>query len=334
LRSNQQKQKVKSLLWLKRLLLWAIWLSALIVLIITLFFSDPIANWLSNLGFIKILDALSKLGVLIGVTVFLLELPKREERIISERKRSHFEYWKAIDAAAASGIVTSYARKIALEELANDGVSLRNIDAPNADLKRIDLTGADLVGANLTRADFTEAKLDEANLSKAKLYRARLYGTSLLKAKLESTDLREVLYDEHTKFPIGFDAGAVGAYLIAPHVSLQQVKLSKAILWDVNLLGANLEESDFTEASFRGAILKNANFQRANLKGANFGDANLEGAKLNHANIQGANFWNAKGLTIEQVKSAQNWETAEYSNNFYEKLGLSPQLTISTDQVI
>ncbi|MBN3881522.1 MAG: pentapeptide repeat-containing protein [Nostoc sp. JL34] len=326
MRSNQSKQKVKSLLWLKRLLLWAVWLSALIVLIITLFFSDPIANWLSNLGFIKILDALSKLGVLIGVTVFLLELPKREERIQAERKRSHFEYWKAIDASAASGTVTSYARKIALEELASDSVSLRNIDAPNADLKRIDLTGADLVGANLTGADLTGAILDEANLSKADLYRARLYGASLLKAKLESTDLREVLYDEDTKFPIGFNAVAAGAYLIAPHVSLQQVKLSKAILWGVNLQSANLEESDFTEASFRGAILKNANFKRANLNGAKFGDANLEGAKLNNANIQGANFWNVKGLTVEQVKSAQNWETAEYSKIFCEQLGLSPRL--------
>lgn len=326
MRSNQSKQKVKSLLWLKRLLLWAVWLSALIVLIITLFFSDPIANWLSNLGFIKILDALSKLGVLIGVTVFLLELPKREERIQAERKRSHFEYWKAIDAAAASGTVTSYARKIALEELASDGVSLRNIDAPNADLKRVDLTGADLLGANLTGADFTGATLDEANLSKADLYRARLYGASLLKAKLESTDLREVLYDEYTKFSIGFNAAAAGAYLIAPHVSLQQVKLSKAILWGVNLQSANLEGSDFTEASFHGAVLKNANLQSANLKGAKFGNANLEGAKLNNANIEGANFWNVKGLTVEQVKYAQNWETAEYSKNFCEQLGLSPRL--------
>ncbi|MBD2360880.1 pentapeptide repeat-containing protein [Anabaena minutissima FACHB-250] len=325
MRNNQSKQKIKSLLWLKRLLILTVLLSALIVLIITLLFSDPIANWLSNLAFIKILDALSKLGVLIGVTLFLLELPKREERIQAERKMAHFEYWKAIDAANASVTVTSYARKIALEELANDGVSLRNIDAPNADLKRIDLTRADLVGANLTRGDFTEAKLDEANLSKADLYRARLYGTSLLKAKLESTDLREVLYDEHTKFPIGFNAAAVGAYLIAPHVSLQQVKLSKAILWGVNLQEANLQESDFTEASFHGAVLKNANFQRANLKGAKFGNANLEGANLNNANIQGANFFNAKGLTIEQVKSAQNWETAEYSKNFCVQLGLSPQ---------
>jgi BTB/POZ domain-containing protein KCTD9 len=325
LKSNHSKPKLKSLLWLKRLLLWAVWLSALILLIITLFFSTPIANWLSNLAFIKILDALSKLGVLIGVTVFLLELPKREERILAERQRSHFEYWKAIDAAAASGTVTSYARKIALEELAGDGVSLRNIDAPNADLKRIDLTGADLVGANLTGADFTGSILDEANLSKADLYRARLYGASLLKAKLESTDLREVVYDEHTKFPIGFNAAAAGAYLIAPHVSLQQVKLSKAILWGVNLEEANLEESDFTEASFHGAVLKNANFQRANLKGAKFGNANLEGVKLKNANIERANFWNAKGLTIEQVKSAQNWETAEYSNNFCEQLGLSPR---------
>jgi BTB/POZ domain-containing protein KCTD9 len=62
------------------------------------------------------------------------------------------------------------------------------------------------------------------------------------------------------------------------------------------------------------------------LKGAKFGNANLEGAQLNNANIEGANFWNAKGLTIEQVKSAPNWETAEYSKHFCEQLGLSPRL--------
>jgi BTB/POZ domain-containing protein KCTD9 len=320
LKSKNYNKKNQSFLPQKIIWIGIIWLLTLIFLVLTLFFSTTIADWLSNLAFIKILDALSKLGILIGVTTFLFELPKQEERAKAERKRAHFEYWKAIDAAAASSTVTSYARKIALEDLASEGVSLKNVDAPNADLRQIDLTGADLVGANLYKADMTRAKLDGANLSKANLYGARLYGTSLVDAKLESTDFRKVLYDEDTQFPVGFNAALAGAYLIAPGVSLQGAKLPNAILWGVNLQDANLEASDFTEASFRGALLKNANLQRANLKKAKFGNANLEGANLDNADIQEASFWNVTGLTVEQVKSAKNWETAEYSKEFLEKL--------------
>ncbi|MDZ8054130.1 MAG: pentapeptide repeat-containing protein [Aulosira sp. ZfuVER01] len=320
MKSNNSLQKNQSFLQQKTLLIGIIWFISLIFLAGILIYSKPINNWLKELAFINILDALSKLGILIGVITFLFELPKQEERAKAERKRAHFEYWKAIDAAAASNTVTSYARKIALEDLASEGVSLRNVDAPNADLRQIDLTGADLVGANFYKTDFTEAKLDGANLSKADLYGARLYSASLLTAKLESTDLRDVLYDEHTQFPMGFNAALMGAYLIAPGVSLQGAKLPNAILWGVNLQDANLEASNFSEASFHGALLKNANFQKANLKGAKFGNANLEGAKLDDADIEGASFWNAAGLTVEQVKSAKNWQTAEYSQDFLEKL--------------
>ncbi|OYD98408.1 hypothetical protein CDG77_06370 [Nostoc sp. 'Peltigera membranacea cyanobiont' 213] len=320
MKSQNPNQKSQSFLQHKLLLIGIIWLFSLTFLVIILFFSTQISDWLSNLAFIKILDAVSKLGILIGVTTFLFELPKQEKRAKAERRRTHFEYWKAIDAASASSTVTSYARKIALEDLASEGVSLRNVDTPNADLRHIDLTGADLTGANLYKADLTGAKLEGANLSKANLHGARLYGASLLNAKLESTDLRKVLYDEHTQFPVGFNAALMGAYLIAPGVSLEGAKLTNAILWESNLQDANLEASDFSEASFRGALLKNANFQRANLKKAKFGNANLEGAKLDNADIEGASFWNATGLTVKQVKSAKNWETAEYSKDFHEKL--------------
>ncbi|MBE9065868.1 pentapeptide repeat-containing protein [Leptolyngbya cf. ectocarpi LEGE 11479] len=299
-----------------------VFFSALIALAVILVFAEPIATWLEKWAFIKILDAVSKLGVLIAVITFLVEIPKREERIQTERKRAHFEYWQVIDAAIAAGTSTSNARKMALENLAGEGVSLRNIDVPKAELRRINLAKADMVGANLREVDLTDAILDRADLSKASLYRARLYGASLLDAKLESTDLKEVLYDDRTRFPTGFRADRLGAYLIAPNVSLSGVQLPKAVLWGVNLQYASLQESNFSDAGFHGALLQNANFQGANLQGSRFRNANLEGASFKDANIQKANFGEAKGLTVEQIKTAQNWEKAIYSAEFSIALGL------------
>lgn len=300
-----------------------VFFSALLALAVILLFAEPIAKLLEQWAFIKILDAVSKLGVLIAVIAFLVEIPKREERIQTERKRAHFEYWQVIDAATTAGTSTSNARKIALENLASEGVLLRNIDIPKAELRRINLAGADMVGANLREVDLTGAILDRADLSKAYLYRARLYGASLLEAKLESTDLREVLYDDQTKFPKGFRAEKLGAYLVAPHASLAGVQLPKAVLWGVNLQHANLQGSNFSNSGFHGALLQNANFKEANLQGARFRNANLEGASLKDANIEEANFGEAKGLTVEQVKAAQSWERAVYSSEFSIELGLS-----------
>lgn len=302
---------------------FTVFFSALIALAVVLGCADPIAQWLEKWAFIKILDAASKLGVLVAVIAFLVEIPKREERIQSERKRAHFEYWKVVDAATATGTSTSNARKMALEDLASEGVSLQNIDVPKAELRRINLVEADLVGANLREADLTSAILDRANLSKAYLYRARLYGASLLDAKLESTDLREALFDDKTQFPKGFRAEIFGAYLIAPHASLSGVQLPKAVLWGVDLQHANLQRANFSDSGFHGALLQSANFERANLQGARFRNANLEEASLKDANIQEADFGEAKGLTVEQVKAAQNWEKAIYSPEFGIELGLN-----------
>lgn len=295
---------------------------ALIALAVVLGFAEPIANWLEKWSFIKILDAASKLGVLIAVIAFLVEIPKREEKLQAERKRAHFECWQVIDAATAAGTPTSNARKLALESLASEGVSLRNIDVAEAELRRINLTEADLVGANLRETDLTDAICDRADLSKANLYRARLYGASLLGAKLESTNLRRVLYDEQTQFPKGFRAEKLGAYLIAPYTSLAGVQLPRAVLWGANLQHANLQGANFTDAKFHGVQLQNANLQGTNLQGAKFRDANLAGASLKNANIQSANFSEARGVAIEQVKAAQNWEKAIYSPEFSIELGL------------
>lgn len=301
----------------------AILLLVSLILAIILIFSAPIATFLNDWAFIQVLDAVSKLGVLIAVIAFLWEIPKREERARAEQQKREFEYWKVIDAAAMTGNTTSHARKIALENLVQAGVPLRNIDAPKAELRRIDLTGADLVGANLNEADLTDATLDQANLSKAYLVKARLYGASLVGANLDSADLRGALYDDKTQFSGDVYPDQLGAYRIAPHTVLSSVQLPNAILWGVNLQSANLQNANFSEARFHGADLKNADFQGANLQAARFRQANLTGASLKNANIRQANFLSVEGLTPEQLSVALHWEKAIYSPELEAQLGLT-----------
>ena len=299
-------------------------LSAGLVILLLLVFSELIANWLDGFAFLKVLDSLSKLGVLIAVVAFLWEMPKREERAQLEKRKAHFDYWKALDMAALTAssnpsvvdTSTSYARKIALENLAQDGVSLRNIDAPYSDLSRINLTGAELVGANLEGADLRESKLREANLCKADLGKARLYGADLKHAQLDSADLRGALYDHKTLFSTDFDADKAGAHLIAPGSNLSSLDLSRSVMWGADLHNAILEETNLTDAALQGANLEGARLKRANFESAKFWQATLARADLTDANLRNADFRGAKGLEPQQIRSASNWKLARYDDEF------------------
>jgi uncharacterized protein YjbI with pentapeptide repeats len=124
----------------------------------------------------------------------------------------------------------AYLRRAELEN-----ADLRMAGLYGADLSVIrgrwaDFAGADLSGARLREANLLEANLSQADLSDAVLYeailvRADLSGAILAGADLRRADLREAelgeadlqgaLYNDHTRWPEGFDpveAGAVFQY--------------------------------------------------------------------------------------------------------------------------
>ncbi|MBE9002618.1 pentapeptide repeat-containing protein [Nostoc sp. LEGE 12447] len=114
--------------------------------------------------------------------------------------------------------------------------------------------------------------------------------------------------------------------------------LNGANLESANLKGANLFGVYLSLANLKGANLKGANLESAILKGTNLNGANLNGAKLNGANLgcraiseydeECTNLSNAKNLTPEQVKAAQNWQQACYDPEFRKTLGLPPETPI------
>ncbi|MBO3458922.1 pentapeptide repeat-containing protein [Aetokthonos hydrillicola Thurmond2011] len=115
--------------------------------------------------------------------------------------------------------------------------------------------------------------------------------------------------------------------LVMEGKTLANIDLSRA-----NLIGANLKNANLSYANLSYANLSYANLNGSNLIGAELKDANLRYADLSYAdlseiNLDGADIKNAnlkfvKNLTPSQIKSATNWDKAEYNKDFFIKLGI------------
>lgn len=175
----------------------------------------------------------------------------------------------------------------------------RNINHEKNTLHRIDLRGANLRGANLIGCDLKKAILWNADLSEANLRDSSLQSAGLRGARLNSAALTLANLEAATLFEANLD-NAVCAGASMEGVQLAGASLRAAQLYDVNLSGANLFQADLT-----GASLLNAN-----LTGAILNDAILA-----QANLQNADLSNAIGLTVEQVRSGVNFESAKLPFN-------------------
>lgn len=191
----------------------------------------------------KVLEGADTTSLILALVLFIKEAPDR-------RKQFHYQAWGTIDAA--HGVKVSYARILALQDLNEDGVSLRGLDAPNAELVEINLSYANLSKANLIESDLTNANLSYANLDNAYLSQAKLSGANLSHAKL------------------GF------------------ARLGQANLNSANLSGANLICADLSHANLSGANLRDASLSGANLEGAYLTGANLKNAKVSDYELSSA----------------------------------------------
>lgn len=190
---------------------------------------------------IKVIFAqVQSIAVVVAIILYLKEAPDR-------RAQKHYEAWRVIDNAAAANVSTSYARRIALQDLHKDSVSLRGLDASGANLARISLPNADLQEANLERANLQEADLQEADLSEANLCGANLQKANLRGANLQTANLQEANLR---------DADLSGANL--RETNLQKANLRGAELWRAELWSADLQDADLRWAEFQGSELNGA----------------------------------------------------------------------------
>lgn len=122
------------------------------------------------------------IAIIIGVILFIKEL--RDRKI-----KKHYEARQIIDNASANKVVNSYARIQALQELNQDGVSLRDLDLSGANLSKISLLSGDLSGSNLNQSNLFQADLSGANLTYCELNDSDLGGANLNKANLRRSKL-------------------------------------------------------------------------------------------------------------------------------------------------
>lgn len=169
----------------------------------------------------------------------------------------------------------------------------------------------DLGGAYLNGADVSFAHLEEVNLSRAYLRGASLIGATLNRASFDSAHLEGAsLMLTHLE-----DARFVGSHLES--ANLNGAHMERAIL-----INANMVQADLWGTHLNGAFLVSARMERASLS-----EAQLDGALLRNTVLEGALLWGTRlegaiNLTVDQVKSARNWETAHYAPAFRRELGL------------
>ena len=183
------------------------------------------------------------------------------------------------------------------------------------------------------KLDLSNTNLCQANLRKANLKQANFYGAVLSRANFRGADLREaslllaILSGGPKDKAKTVNSGA-------QMTRFDQANLSKSNLmgafmsYRVSFKGADLSFANLTDAQVQGVFFHNANlqaadFSRANLKEAIFKMANLSDAVLVNANLWGADFRGSKNLTVEQIKSAQQWKHASFDGAFRQKLGLN-----------
>jgi hypothetical protein len=142
------------------------------------------------------------LSIVTAAFLFILDGSRR-------RWREHREALELLLTCQQAGVVMSFARLEALEELTRAGLWLDGFDLSGTNLeglqaeggrwRRVNLAGAmlrgahfrgsDLSGANLRGADLRDADLSEADLRGADLRDSRLTGARLTGARLEGTRL-------------------------------------------------------------------------------------------------------------------------------------------------
>ncbi|HBW57310.1 MAG TPA: globin [Oscillatoriales bacterium UBA8482] len=196
----------------------------------------------------EVLGAADTISLVVALVLFIKEAPDR-------RKQFHYQAWSIVDAA--QNVKVSYARILALQDLNEDGVSLKGLDAPGAELVDINLSHANLSKANLIESDLTNANLSYANLDNANLSQAKLSGANLSHAKL------------------GF-------------AHLNQANLNSANLSNANLICSDLSNANLSGANLKDASLNGANFEGAYLTGANLKNAKVSDYELSSAFREGA----------------------------------------------
>src|SRR6266851_8931842 len=130
-----------------------------------------VAYWASNLGFIQVLEYAGKLGVLVAVVTWLLDIPEQRRAAIRTA-------WSVVNAKGGG-------RKESVEYLSQHKVDLRGLYGVGGYFSEIKLRSED----DLSWADLADANFEKAALGSVKMTYAHLSGVRFNDADLKKADL-------------------------------------------------------------------------------------------------------------------------------------------------
>lgn len=173
----------------------------------------------------------------------------------------------------------------------------------------------------LSNTNFQEASLMKAKFDGADLNRANFQYACLKEASFKKTDTDIVSNLEIAHFSGADLEGAVFEQAILrlahfePVHQNQQTNLNKVIFERVDLEGVQFQHTSLIEAEFIGCMLKDANFYSADLREAKFENCFCIDKNVNfeNADIDQAEFKGLFGRTINSIKQARNYHTANFS---------------------
>ncbi len=186
-----------------------------------------------------------------------------------------------------------YAKGLTIEQLRSaasiENVSLGGLDMTNWDFSNLDLTSVNFTCSTISGANFTNADLTSACLwiTKGLTIKQLRSAASIKKVRLHELDMT--------------------------NWDFSNLDLTSADFWSANVSGANFTNANLTSANFNNANVSRTNFTNADLTSVSFGDANVSGVNFTNADLTLASLDSAKGLTIEQLRSAASIEYVNLS---------------------
>ncbi|AYN67471.1 hypothetical protein D1013_08910 [Euzebyella marina] len=152
------------------------------------------ADFVESHPLIRLLDSISKLGIVFAAIFWILEIDDRKEERENLRKQRIYRAWEIITFTEL--MPSSHARKSALEDLVKskqklDGIDLRiaNLDDANlagASFSRSVLNNISFIDANLQNVNFDYCFLDEVDFSNSNLKDASFKGAVIKNSSFTS----------------------------------------------------------------------------------------------------------------------------------------------------
>lgn len=209
-----------------------------------------------------------------------------------------------------SDLTGAKARQAVFRESDFSGATLADADLDMAILEKTDFTGADLSGARINMC-MVSGKADKADFQSARITKSIFKGSSLDNADFRKASVNQSLFN-----------GAKGKKVNFAGANLDKLRsggnseFPGADFTDATLRGAGLRDTDLTGSDFRGADLESAMIENTQLVDTNFNGASAKRARFTKSNLEGASM-RAANLFMGGLRKTRLVNTDLRGSNLY-----------------